>query len=129
MRVSIKRTPPTSSEDKLYILIALKKELLNDLLAGAIEGGSNYWAKFTGFTYSTTNDISRVRVDEWDKSGAKQILTHVDTFAIGEGLRRLSEAEFATAGDHLGNALGGNWDAETADVVLQMAVFGDVIYG
>jgi hypothetical protein len=45
------------------------------------------------------------------------------------GLERLTQATFETAWKHFADAVGDNHDATTADVVLQMAVFGDLIYG
>lgn len=123
------------------------RRLLEGLLCTAIEGGSTYWAHFSGADRSPAFDYLAVRVREAEAHGAGPALDRrvsVDDLAVG--LSRLAAASmawaegaskerpggvkgFETAGTHLGDALSENGDATTADVVLQMALFGDVVYG
>lgn len=100
-----------------------------DLLCSAIEGGSNYWADFDKFERTDLDYIS-VRVAEQEpSSGNLRKRKTLRAEHLVEGLQLLAAAPFPSALTHLHNFLNENDDAETADVVLQMTMFGDLIYG
>jgi hypothetical protein len=108
--------------------IPVKRQLLLDLLCTAIEGGSNYWASFTNLKRTVDGDYEAA--DVWDTSDAEAVFlgrVHAEDLILG--LERLATAQFATAMTHLADALGEEGDAITADVVLQMTVVENVIYG
>ena len=119
-------TPPAT----LDITIPVPVQVLRDLLVTAAEGGSNYWARISVPPDQTGADYTAIRVREHsahsDKPPVNRIVRAEDLI---EGLRKLTTATFPAASKHLTDAITENSDATTADVVLQMAVFGDVIYG
>lgn len=128
--------------DTLIINIPVARQLLRDLLCTAIEsGGCDYWAEFSDAQRTGNMNYLSVRVKEHEAHDGKirvhRIVT-ADQLAIG--MERLAQAEWpngekknptfydGAAFQHLADALSDH-DATTADVVLQMTIFGELIYG
>lgn len=124
--------------ETVTVHIEVSLQTLRDLLCTAVEGGSTYWARFSVAEADRTEhlDYLRVKVTELEASRADvhRINRYVSAEDLAQGIRRLAEAaakddgSFPAAAMHLARALSDH-DATTADVVLQMAVFGEVIYG
>lgn len=119
--------------------VAINEQRLRDILCNAIEGGSGYWASFRSIERTADLDYVIVRVYENEPGllpGDGQILKATD---LARGIQLLGDCaktgtfrggtKFPAAGQHLANFLDENDDAETADVILQMTVFGSLIYG
>lgn len=115
--------------DTVPLAIDVPRQVLMDLLCTAVEGGSNYWASFSRATCTKDGDYLSVHVREYEASGDRLLSRRVTAEDLATGLARLGTAKFATASQHLADALSEDGDATTADVVLQMTVFGDVVYG
>jgi len=118
--------------------VQVPEQVLLDLLSTAIEGGSTYWANFSAAVRSSDGEYLSVVVTEQDshKEGSPRIIRALAATDLIVGLERLAAVAVndehdmqRMAGQHLGDALSENGDASTADVVLQMALFGEVIYG
>jgi hypothetical protein len=122
----------------MRIMIEVPDRVLKDLLVTAVESGSSaYWAGFTEVSRDGNLDILFVKVADED-NGATYDVTPQN---IGEGLQRLatrmsqetlSESWMLkqdAASRHFTDAITENGDSTTADVVLQMACFGEVLYG
>lgn len=101
---------------------------------GAVEGGSNYW----------TDGISRAPYRAVDPAEPVTRLTPRLPFAVYEDVEggepvphEVGWPEVRTGiavmardfPEHFGHFLSGDDDAETADVFLQCAVFGKLVYG
>lgn len=80
----------------------------------------------------------KVTEAEASKAGRPRANRWITASEMAVGLSRLAQAAGAddpngmdglAAGKHLADALTSNGDAGTADVVLQMAVFGEIVYG
>jgi hypothetical protein len=100
---------------------------LKNMLRTAAEGGSTNWARFT--LPKDSSDYSAVRVQEIAAHSAAPPVDCIVTIAdLATGLQRLSTAEFPSALQHLANVITENSDNMTADVVLQMAVFGYIAW-
>ena len=107
-----------------------------DLLTTAVEGGSNYWCRFSRLKRDKGLNCLSVRVAPDDgpvrcKDGTTYVPRVVEAAELKLGLERLGAqpAPFPAAAQHLADVLGENDDAITADVVLQMTVFGEVVFG
>lgn len=119
---------------KLTIEFPLPDNLLNDLLVTAVEGGSNYWAEFRTCERDAELNIVRVTVTEWEPSGdiaKSMIITPADLLrglqaTIAEGEKR---SEFTNAVPCVIRCLTENYDANDADIILQHAMFGELVYG
>lgn len=120
-------TPVADDTITVNVMLPVRRQRLRDLLCSAVEGGSNYWAAFTDVTRTANLDYLEVRVTEHEGSGAvptTRVVT-ADDLAVGLG-RAAMDPRLAR---HAAAFLGDDDDAETADVILQMTVFGDVVYG
>jgi hypothetical protein len=121
----------TTAPATINITIPVPVQVLRDLLVTAAEGGSNYWARISVPPDQTGEEYTAIRVREHsahsdDKPAYNAIVKAED---LAKGLAALATATFPAASKHLTDAITENHDAITADVVLQMAIFGDVIYG
>lgn len=123
----------------------LKDDIIIDLLTTAIEGGSTYWCEgiyqTAGFTpekgkgpwYACPEQMAAkdfviqvVEQEAHDDSG--NIIHIVNRDKMIKALELMGN--YGTPkGFHLRDVIEENWDAETADVWLQMAAFGEVVYG
>lgn len=134
--------PNGDGDGKVRISVELHQQAVEDLLSTAVEGGSNYWCDIESVERTRDLDYIKVRIIEHDghKTGVPPANCIVTLAEMRIGLERLAAAAvawdsgdtargFESAATHFGHAIGGGWDATTADVVLQMAVFGEVIYG
>lgn len=135
------------------------RNLANDLLITAVEGGSNYWALFLNYELpGQFTDGSVVVIDNeeqevaefnflghvlnWDQIGLEVENGEIETHYINGGhieqvLRKMGRGDaydlpmrwqkFAI--DLMVEPEECDYDAGDADVVLQLAVFGEVVYG
>lgn len=121
----------------------ISEQMIADLMATAVEGGSAYWCSDI-LLISDTKTVSEpwyadpeiykqgllvIKVVEIEPSKAKHDgIYYIDIVKMKKAFEKMSE--FGTPkGFHLRNLLEENWDAETADVFLQLATFGEVVYG
>jgi len=122
--------------ETVMINLPVRRQTLRDLLCTAVEGGSNYWATFSNAEQTESLDYIKVKVTENESSreGTPRVNRYITADDLASGLSRLGQAAanddgtFQAAGKHLADALGDH-DATTADVVLQMTIFGELIYG
>lgn len=129
----------------------IEEEELWDLMVTAFEGGSNYWIGTVNVSVETRKLHSIFAsefgntVTSWrwyhqvpfvlaGTSGYKGHELEMDTPAgkfyltinkLFDGLKLMHEE----ASTHYNNFISENWDAITADVFLQYALFGEVIFG
>jgi len=105
-------------------------EMIDDLLSAAFEGGSNYWAACTCV------------VGDWPKGAefGSEVVTRGGNLAVREAAdgiwhpitREAMESGIRQAADLWGKTVAELYedhDADAADVALQLAIFGEVIYG
>lgn len=118
-------------------------ERVRDVLCNALEGGSNYWYLITDFVPPAVGDVpwagetQRFRhIDYPVRAGGALIIQdneqletpeshRVDRDALVRGLHIMAEKHLR----HFCDLVLETDDAETADVLLQCTVFGEVIYG
>ena len=111
------------------------EEQINDLLVTALEGGSNYWYMIEDQSDPDIHPadlISKEDSEGWIKfsctedevvNGQKEwIIKHND-------LRRAEKIMYKNYPHHFGDVLKEQSDAITADVFLQCALFGEVVFG
>lgn len=101
--------------------------LYRDILVGAIEGGTGYWAITEARDYEA---ITAILIEEGD--GTKHEVTGE---TIARGLDVIATGGVAnktlTTNAHLARTDPGNADvdAELADVIVQAGIFGTIVYG
>lgn len=121
-------------------LVAPRKEFLSDILITATEGGINYWSQLLSRKWEQPdrNILLAVRVqpidDDWQPEGEAVL---VDQAKLEGALALILDTrrEFSVRGDiYQAIALGnrnndaGEIDAEAADVIVQAACFGEIVY-
>lgn len=105
-------------------------ELLADLVVTAFEGGSNYWCRTAVSAKPTTGtDLWYASLEFYADPGWEIIITPGDNplnqTTATEALLMMHD----NYPRHYSDVVTDNMDADTADVFLQCAVFGDVVYG
>lgn len=121
---------------RLTITMEIKHEVLAGLLVTAVEGGSNYWAQFESIERDSELNILKVTVVDRDESTSNVMTPSLMLAGLEHLANRISEEgkhswslKPSSAARHFCDAIQENGDASTADVVLQMALFGEVLYG
>ena len=115
------------------------KTTLEDLWVTILEGGSNYWVDKIDYDKPEWADATHLKngahlaenfevtiyhgADEWDSRVYSETVK-VKTFdVIHKGISLLSDDVKMTIMNN------GDWDANDADHILQLGVFGEVRYG
>lgn len=119
----------------MRINIEVADDILRDILTTAVEQGCAYWAN--DFNGGSGNDITRddagnvtsltigEPLEDSDAVGVVVIQRTVQAVSLGRALSSHG-AKFP----HLVQAaISGDYDALIADAILQLAVFGDVVFG
>ncbi len=117
----------------------MNKETIEDLIIGALEGGSNYWYYLP--------DISMVELRKGFAlseniihsayQGAKIPVSDVEAghdgeylgYITKEGINKAVELFHNEHPSHYADAISENHDAINSDVFFQLVVLGEVIYG
>lgn len=116
-----------------------RRAFLADTLSTAIEGGISYWASVRAYhvadptlweTDTETNAYAEVRAED----NATWHVVTLDTMARGWSLYRgqtMSGADYGKQAmlANRTNGADGDYDADIADNVLQLGIFGEIIYG
>jgi len=96
-----------------------------DIIDTAFAGGINYWA-----------DIRGNKIKEYDDDGPIGEWITVTPELVEKGIKRVKEQSFQVRKDILmailiadHNTDAGEIDIESADVIIQAAVFGEIVYG
>jgi len=129
-------------------MITIKREMdydsFENLIVTALEGGSNYWYMLdldtsTGFIKKYADDPrpKSIRIADALYNNEESSVTILDAEDEEETLGTLTYQSVRKTlenfpKDHqwaLDNVLNGDYDANDADVVFQVLVMGDVVYG
>ena len=125
---------------KAEIMIAVTDEDIDDIMCSALEGGITYWAdaanvvgKFLG-EYAS-EQISRGgklkihTIEPFDEDETEWYVLNEDKLLKGIKMA-IEDGYRADYGWYDGGKLDcGQIDAEVADVIVQLGLFGEVIYG
>jgi hypothetical protein len=102
-----------------------RTEYINDIIDTAFEGGINYWADIRGKKIMEYNDDGPV--GEW---------ITITQSLVESGIERIKHPSFLVRDDILlailvsdRNMDASEIDIEAADVIIQAAVFGEIVYG
>jgi hypothetical protein len=117
----------------------LSTRLVADLIVTAFEGGSNYWIDrgeyddevlVNELCHSPTYDCP----EYWDRGGAMSLYADDEPDVEPDLHLSLVTIQAALNNDELANGIKArivaeDYDANDADVVIQFAVFGEIVYG
>ena len=120
--------------------LEISDELIEDILCTAFEGGITYWAD----NISCEDNKDMKKVGGWKdtyltKTKKKDAVMYIHESETGEkypitkksiidALQKMDTPEYKYT-KALNRLLNGDWDADDADIVVQTACFGEVVYG
>lgn len=121
------------------VTLTVSDQLLRDTLTIAIEGGVNYWAKGRRFERLPNLEYVSCEIAELADEGSEPVkpgyhrvgpeaLTRGFQLALTPGIQ-LNSAIRAAIASAVAEDDGGQIDASAADVIVQLAIFGDIVYG
>lgn len=127
--------PPAPDVVNTTDLGAHLKELAGDILTTSVEGGSGYWAEISHVPRE--EDLTPICATFRDRGNPKAPEVQVTRPMVIQALRKLAGGQVDVGREYVGNAAlalvgradGGDFDVTGADVVVQVAVFGTVLYG
>lgn len=117
----------------MEIKIEVTDQTIDDTLCAAFEGGSAYWARIdrgtdraaVGARYSheipMRGGVLQLVCPDYPECIARPL----DRAAIAAGLKLMAEQHPR----HFADMIGENGDATTGDVLVQLAVFGELVFG
>lgn len=101
-----------------------RSEFVTDIITTAFGGGINYWA-----------DIENGKIREYDDEGPVDEWIAITPDLVEHGIALVKESSFQVREDILAAVLlgdrnndAGEIDIEAADVIIQAAVFGSIVY-
>ena len=120
--------------------IEISDELIEYILCAAFEGGITYWAE--NISCKDNKDMKKVggyKSEYLTKTKKKDAVIYVHESETGEkypitkksiidALQKMDTPEYKYT-KALNRLLNGDWDALDADIVVQTACFGEVVYG
>ena len=117
----------------------ISDELIEFILCGCFEGGSTYWAE--SVSCEDKKDMHKVggyKSDYLTRTKKKDAVMYIHTIeddkhpitkkSIIDALQKMDDQKNGCT-KALGRILDETYDAGDADLVLQMACFGEVVYG
>lgn len=128
---------------------AERTEFLSDIIIGAVEGGTGYWAQVSAYQYvmdgevtvytgKREGDLTRAVLHELndDETGYKDEALVLDIDAVARALGKIKRGEVTLNSTLKGYILtadsendAGDIDSDCADVIAQIALLGDLVYG
>lgn len=138
---------PKTQSIAINIALNVSAQFLRDVLCTAVEGGSNYWMHASATKRVKVGEYieyEQVKVYETgDGDGDETAPRIIGLAQMAEGVRRMIARDFTSDKSHAmpysksaGEVLiavvnddAGNVDADLADLILQCACFGHIVYG
>ena len=120
--------------------VPITDEMIEDILCSAFEGGITYWAG--NVSCKDEEDMQKVggyKHEYLTKTKLKDAVMYIHDAETGEkftitkkliifALQKMDNPEYKYR-KALKRILNGDWDADDADIVVQTACFGEVVYG
>tara|TARA_Y100001938_G_scaffold146346_1_gene225025 strand:+ start:976 stop:1365 length:390 start_codon:yes stop_codon:yes gene_type:complete len=119
--------------------IEISDELIEHILCSAFEGGIVYWAD--NVSCEDKEDMQKVggwKHEYLTKTKKKDAVMYIHTMegekakitkkSIIDALQKMDNPEYKYT-KALSRILNESWDADDADIVVQTACFGEVVYG
>lgn len=115
--------------------IEVPEQLPYDIFTTALYGGINYWATTLEFRDEDPSDFYAIVVDseEYEDDSDDCVKYRINHDSIVKGLRLTAESPFTARSSQVLAALvdyeNADFDASDADDIVQMGLFGELVYG
>jgi len=120
----------------------LTYELLENIIVPALEGGSNYWYYLPDPPKRKKNDefnddplSIRIAKELWFNENYQLQVTDVENpdehlgYVTKESMQKALDKALVDFPHAMANFISGDYDADDADIIFQLATMGDVAYG
>lgn len=130
---------------KINIPREVTREVIENIIVTALEGGSNYWYYINDNGYDAVRNVIEMErslpfplalveavldhgavVEICDIEDTDEVLGVVSAESIKNGLEKLADSDDSHA---LMDELSYNGDAETSDICFQFIVMGEIVFG
>lgn len=130
---------------KINIPREVTREVIENIIVTALEGGSNYWYYINDNGYDAVRNVIEMErslpfplalveavldhgavVEICDIEDTDEVLGVVSAESIKNGLEKLADSDDPHA---LMDELSYNGDADTADICFQFIVMGEIVFG
>tara|TARA_R100000781_G_scaffold112822_1_gene80445 strand:- start:203 stop:601 length:399 start_codon:yes stop_codon:yes gene_type:complete len=122
------------------------QDLLNDLFTTAIEGGVSSWADVTAYDYSSDDWYATIETENLEEDAEGLVVYRIDEQTIFNGIklfagqeRKIPGSEFSRMGCFSDVLISTNgeinlfedygYDVVGADMIIQLGLFNQVVYG
>lgn len=109
-----------------------RNQFYSDISVTAAEGGCYYWADFKGYDHNNLADVSfKIR----DMGDPAEPWTLINNDAIASAICKLKDGKVKTGrgqkfwAEVYRTMNAGNIDASDADVIVQVACYGSIVFG
>lgn len=121
---------------KFITEVEVTNDMIENLIVNSMEGGSNYWMEWIsvplkeGFKWDSDNYAMQIINGEvelkiYDTEEPEEFLGILNIKTIEKGLSEMSQQY----PEDFNNIINENDDAETADIFMQLAIMGEIVYG
>lgn len=110
----------------IAVTIEVSDQYCKDILVTCVEGGSNYWATFRNVIRDKELDILECEVLDREES---EIWKKIRVEDIRRAVSLVMKPEFKVHQSYKTMIASDDNDALSSDIILQAAMFGEVIYG
>lgn len=114
----------------------VSREFANDVITTAVEGGIGYWALISDYRIDDPDTTAKIRPDDDAGFEDREWPVLLDRDMVQKGLDLLTNTKIKVNPIILGAIIwgvnhedAGDIDADCADVIVQVAVFGEVVFG
>jgi hypothetical protein len=127
--------------------VEVAKERIEDILVSAFEGGCGYWLtilstdmikeskKFDGELNLIKMLMMGATIPIRDAENTKEVLGELNVFKVTQAIQAITDGKDLKGKEnehykfHADNFFNENDDAETADVIIQIATMGEIVFG
>jgi hypothetical protein len=114
--------------------VEVEDEFLAGILTAGIEGGIGYWSVCHSYKWAADPDHPVAIISEDEEGENPDVKRELNNEVIFNGITKLLQSKEAMKTQKLlisaiKNNDAGEMDAGDSDVIIQMAIFGEVIYG
>ena len=113
-------------------MIQERKEFLSDVVITAVEGGIGYWAEVKDYQFGSDEASAMIRVNDDPDMPWRTLSIHT----IQRGIKRLATGKYGINQTLLDWIVGGsatneagNIDSDCADVIVQVGILDEIVYG
>ena len=108
--------------------LSINSQLLNDIFVTAIEGGINYWAQVNQYNHNIDNYSADITITE-SPNDFTQLDYTINQQTIINGINKIANHQSRLCKEIMSNVMTENFDAEDADIIAQVGLFGTPVFG